>query len=120
MPYYPTPKQPYVASVDYVRQQLRPADLLVVVHLAEVGYRYYGPRIGLDEGRNTVYLRSRADLEAVMRSHTTGRILLVTTFPRIMRLEFPDLASAIDDGWTVARRFPGTIGDGDIAVWFPR
>ncbi len=118
--YYEIPKQPYVASAEYLRGERRPDDLVVVVHLAETGYRYYGPRFGLEEHRNCVYLRSKEALEAVVRSHTQGRVVLVTTFPRLMRVEFPDLASAIDQGWTVARVFRGTIGDGDVTVWTPR
>lgn len=120
VPYYAIPKQAYVASADYLRHERGPDDIVVVVHLAESGYRYYGPRFGLEAGRNPVYLRSKAALDAVVAAHTTGRVLLVTTFPRLMRVEFPDLAIAVDEGWKVVRVFPGTIGDGDIAVWVPR
>ena len=118
--YYGVPKQPYVASAEYVSRERGPDDLVVVVHLAETGYRYYGPRFGLDDQRRCAYLRSKAALDAVVRSHTKGRVLLVTTFPRLMRMEFPDLSERIAQGWVVGRVFRGTIGDGDVTVWIPR
>ncbi len=118
--YYSMPKQAYVASADYVRQARTPDDIVVVVHLAEMGYRYYGPRVGLQEGPCCVYLRSKEALDAVVRAHPRGRVLLVTTFLRAMRLGYPDLAASIEQGWMVDRIFPGTVGEGDIAVWIPR
>ncbi len=118
--YYEVPKQPYTASAAYLQSIRGPDDLVVVVHLAETGFRYYGPRFGLEEHTTCVYLRSKADLEAVMRTHTRGRLLLVTTFPRALRLEYPDLDTLIDQRWQVARLFPATIGDGEISIWTPR
>lgn len=115
--YYRTPKQPYMDSAMYVRNERRPGDLVIVVHLAEVGFRYYGPRFGLEEGRRCAYLRSKEAFDAALRQHMGGRVLLVTTFPRALRLEFPDLAQAIDRDFVVDRVFRGTIGDGDISVW---
>lgn len=118
--YYEVPKQSYVASAEYLRGARGPDDLVVVVHLAETGFRYYGPRFGFEEDKSCTYLRSKAALDAVVRSHRSGRVLLVTTFPRAMRLEFPDLAASIEHGWTIARVFRGTVGDGDVIVWTPR
>jgi hypothetical protein len=34
----------------------------------------------------------------------------------LMRLEFPELAVAVDEGWTVVRVFPGTISTGDVSM----
>lgn len=118
--YYTIPKQPYRASAEYLQRERGPEDLVVFVHLTETGYRYYGPRFGFHEGNSCAYLRSRAALDDIVRSRTRGRILLVTTFPRALRLEYPDLASSIDEGWQVERVFPATIGDGEISVWKPR
>lgn len=118
--YYEVPKQPYVSSAQYLRHARGPRDLVVFVHLAEEGYRYYGPRFGLEEGRGCVYLRTRADFDRVVRAYTGGRVLLVTTFPRALRLELPDLAAAIEAGWRPQQVFPATVGDGDITIWTPR
>jgi mannosyltransferase len=118
--YYAIPKQPYLASAEYLRRELGPDDAVVFVHLTESGFRYYGPRFGFEEGTQCVYLRSQAALEAVLRSHRRGRILLVTTFPRLLRLEYPGLASLIDREWKIAQTFQATIGDGDIAIWIQK
>ena len=118
--YYVVPKQPYTASAAFVQQQQQPGDLVVVVHLAEKGYLYYGPRFGLQPGPDSIYLRSAEALRDVMRASPGRRIILVSTFPRALRLDFPDLAALMREHWTVAKVFPATIGDGDISVWTPK
>lgn len=118
--YYSTPKQPYRASIQYLESQREHGDIAIVIHLAETGYRYYGKRFGLAEGKDYFYVRSVKVLDEVLSSHGERRSFLVTTFPRALHLLYPDLEARIVTGWTPARIFPGTVGDGGISVWKPR
>jgi len=55
----------------------------------------------------------------VLAANPGKRVLLVTTFPRALRLALPDLDERIRQGWTVIRTFPATISDGEISIWQP-
>ncbi len=118
--YYVVPKQPYRDSLSYVESTRRPGDIVVVIHLAEAGYRYYGKHYGIAEGQDYFYVRSLNTLNAVLAAHPNKRCLLVTTFARALQISYPDLYTRIEQGWTRMRTFPATIGDGDIAVWVQR
>lgn len=115
--YYSIPKQPYRASLRYLRSQLQSDDIVLAVYLVELGYRYYGGQFGLVEGRNCFFVRSEEAFDSVLSSHREGRVFLVTTFPRALRISYPSLNARIQNHWEVARTFPATIGDGEISVW---
>jgi len=116
--YYRTPKQTYRAALSYVLSERGPTDLIVLVHNAEDGFRFYAQRAGLAEGRDFVALRSLAALDSV---RATGRnLILATTFERALALEHPNLYKAIQDGWSPVRRFPSTIHDGETSIWRAR
>jgi hypothetical protein len=118
--YYSVPKQSYRASLDLVNQ-LRASDgIVIAVHLAEGGYRYYGPRYGLREGENCFYVRSMSAFEKTLADHPGQPNFLVTTFPRFLRITYPDLNARISQGWVRVRTFPATIGDGEVSVWRQR
>ncbi len=118
--YYSIPKQPYRASIQYLESQRKPGDIALVIHLAEKGYRYYGKRFGLVEGKDYFLVRSVEALDRVLSAHGETHSFLVTTFPRALHLLYPDLEARIVKGWAPARTFPATIGDGSISVWKPR
>jgi len=118
--YYFVPKQSYRASLEYLEELRKPDGIVIVVYLAEAGYRYYGLRAGLKEGENCFFVRSLAALETTLANHRGRRNFLVTTFSRNLRLSYPDLNARISQGWDIARTFPATIGDGEISVWRPR
>ncbi len=118
--YYSVPKQPYRQSIEYVEASRGSDGIVIVIHLAERGYRYYGERYGLDEGHDYFYVRTVASLDEVLAAHRDRMSLLVTTFHRALRLRYPGLDSRIRRDWAIDRVFPATVGDGEIAVWKPR
>ncbi len=115
--YYAIPKQAYRSSIEYVEAARQGDDLVIVIHVAESGYRYYGERYHLREGQDYFYVRSVATLDDVLARNPGRRAWLVTTFPRALRLSLPDLEARIRRDWAVAREFPATIGDGALTVW---
>lgn len=115
--YYSVPKQSYRASIEYVEATRQPDEIVIVIHLAEWGYRYYGQRYAVREGEAYFFVRSEDALENVLSTHAGNGAILVTTFHRALRLEYPKLAARINSGWSVDRAFPATIGDGQIVVW---
>ena len=115
--YYTYAKQPYRASLEYVRAARRPGSIVVVVHLAERGYRYYGPSYGVLDGEGAFFVRSVAALDAVLGANPNAPAVLVTTLNRILRIDLPDLDARITRDWVEDRRFRGTLGDGDVVVW---
>jgi hypothetical protein len=115
--YYAIPKQAYRSSIEYVERVRQPDDLVIVIYIAESGYRYYGERYRLREGQDYFYVRSVAVLDDVLAQNPGRQAWLVTTFPRALRLSLPDLDARIRRDWVVAREFPATIGDGALTVW---
>jgi hypothetical protein len=106
IPYYRTPKQDYTGALAFVKATRRPADSIVAVDLAAVGCRYYSPDI---RAANTV-----SELE---RIRAEGQpVWLLYTFPRSLRARFPQLATYIEEHYTIVRTFAGTVGDGEIFV----
>jgi mannosyltransferase len=114
--YYAFPKQPYRAAVAYVETHRRPADVVVVLHTAEYGIRYYGNRMGAPVESRYRFARSAEALDSAMTTKGTGKVLLVSTFERALRLELPELYERVVRSWSVTQRFPGTIGDGDVTI----
>jgi 4-amino-4-deoxy-L-arabinose transferase-like glycosyltransferase len=118
--YYSLPKQPYSASLRYLESQRKPGEIVIVIHLAEKGYLYYGKRFGIEPGKNYFFVRSVEALDEVLSSHPGQRTYLVTTFPRFLELHSRELAGRVSSDWEVAQKFPATVGDGAITVWKPR
>jgi hypothetical protein len=55
-----------------------------------------------------------------LRQHKPEQLYLITTFPRALHLDHPELEPLIEKYWVVDKVFPGSIGDGDLTVWKPR
>lgn len=115
--YYSMPKQAYSASIEYLEDQRTNGEMVIVVDLAERGYRYYGHRLGVMESGSYFFVQSVEDLEVLLSTHAGRDSYLVTTLPRFLHLRKPDLEARIQQDWTVIRSFPGTIGNGQISVW---
>ncbi len=115
--YYSIPKQAYRASLDFIVAERKSDEIIIVIHLAEIGYRYYAPRFNLEEGKDFFSVRSIETLDSVLSRHADQNIFLVTTFPRALRLTHPDLAERITRDFESVRTFPATIGDGEVSVW---
>ena len=115
--YYSVPKQPYTASLEYVETQRTGGGIVIVVDLAEEGYRYYGNLAGIRENEDYFFVQSVDDLDGVLSSNENRDSLVVTTLSRFLHLRKPELESRIEQDWSVMRTFPATIGNGQIEVW---
>jgi hypothetical protein len=115
--YYAVPKQAYRSSLEYLESTRQPSDIVIVIHLAESGYRYYGAQFHIREGQDYFYVRTVAALDEVLAEHSGQRSWLVVTFPRALRLSLPGLDARVQRDWQVIKEFPGTVGDGDITIW---
>jgi hypothetical protein len=115
--YYRTPKQSIRQSLTWLGAHKEPRELVGAVYLAEWPLRFYGPPVGLEEGRTFFIVRSVDQLEQLEQRSPDGRIWLVLTFPRALRLDFPELDRYIRDHYDVQETFPATIGDGEMSVW---
>lgn len=114
--YYTVPKQASRSSLEYIEAHRRPDEVVIVIHLAAGGVLYYGPQFGIHQRDQTYYfVRTLKALDEV--PHPREKTIVVTTFPRALRLTAPDLAERIERDWKVERTFPATIGDGEISIW---
>jgi hypothetical protein len=118
--YYRTPKQPNRQSVQWLVDNRQPGDRIVGVYLGEWGLRFYGAQFGIEEGRDFVPIRSLEELNRLEAQHKGGRVLLVTTFPRALRLAYPELNAHILDYYQPRVTFPASVGDGEITIWSRR
>jgi hypothetical protein len=118
--YYSVPKQPYRASLEYAARVRQEGDIVVAIHTARRGSEYYGPQFGLVEGRDLFLADSLEALEDVLAASGREGAVLLTSMPRALHLNRPDLEARIEAGWQLARTFPATIGDGQISVWTSR
>lgn len=118
--YYAVPKQAFRASLVHIQSSRAPGDIIIVVHLAAGGYEFYAPKFGLRDGEDFFLVRTVERLDRVLAAHPGRRAIAVTTFPRALRLTVPDLADRIARDWVEERRFPATVGDGEVTVWIPR
>jgi hypothetical protein len=115
--YYTMPKQAYSASIEYLESQRTKGEMVIVVDLAERGYRYYGDRLGVSASGDYFFVQSVDDLEVVLSAQSGKDSYVVTTLPRFLHLRKPDLEARIQQDWQIIRSFPGTIGNGQISVW---
>lgn len=115
--YYSVPKQAYRASIEYIQEIRRPEEKVFAVDLVVTGYRYYGKRLGLVEGSDFIAMNSSEEFEEATDPNESTLSYAVTTLPRLLRIEHPDLYARITQEWELVRSFPGTIGGGEISVW---
>lgn len=115
--YYSIPKQPYRASIEYIETIKQPDDIVLVIHLAEIGYRYYCNQLDIRESGNYFFVRSLDKLNKVLHMRSKKSVYLVTTFPRALHIVCTDLERRIKENWTIINTFPATIGDGHISIW---
>ena len=115
--YYRVPKQSNRASLSWMLARRKPGEPIVAAYLAKWGLRFYGPGQGIVEGRAFFAVSDPAELEKIERDSRGSTIWLLTTFPRALRLEYPELDRYIREHYREEKRFPATIGDGEIAVF---
>jgi hypothetical protein len=117
--YYEVPKQPYRATLAYLHTIRRPAERVVVVYVAETGFKYYLARAGVRSTQDFAYARTQQEFDSLVAPQR-GQVVLVTTLRRVLRADLPGVADRIERDWRPLRNFAGTIGDGDITVWVKR
>ncbi|MBI1783787.1 glycosyltransferase family 39 protein [Candidatus Sumerlaeota bacterium] len=115
--YYRNPKQNYRESLAYAAQLREPGAPIMAIYLTQWGINYYAPKMGLVEGKDYYVVRSLEALDTVLNTRPGSKPVLLTTFPRALRVDFPDLDARVQRDWEVAREFPGTVGDGTVSVW---
>jgi hypothetical protein len=112
--YYRTPKQPYRAAIQYIESVRTPGEPVVVIYAAGTGMKYYTRRLGVSGEHKYEYTRTLSAFDSLTRS---GKALVVTTFPRVIRADLPDVSRRLSTDWYPQRVFPATIGGGEITVW---
>ena len=115
VPYYRVPKQSYRSAAAYLAD--RCGDRSLIVDVATSGFRFYGPRYGLEPGDGLVLIRSPERLAAELADPGRDDPCLVTTFPDALEDRFPDLLPELRAGWRLAARFPATVSGGEISIW---
>jgi hypothetical protein len=113
--YYRIPKQSYRSAVRYLEQTKRPGEKVLVVYAAEGGTRYYVRRTAPADTARYEYARTLARFDSLAAGDEPK--LLLTTFPRVLHADLPDVYQRIEHDWRPRRVFPATIGDGEITVW---
>ncbi len=117
--YYSRPKQDYLSAVEFLKPDCAKGYVMVAIYHAEEGFSYYAKRAGLKLDRDFYLVRSLVKLERILSRLGQDKVILVTTFPRALALDHPEIKARIEQSWKVNKVFPGTIGGGDICVWFP-
>ncbi|MBW8011272.1 MAG: hypothetical protein FVQ83_08535 [Chloroflexi bacterium] len=115
--YYSIPKQAFRESLEYIESVREADEIVIVVHIAEAGIRYYGEQYNLAEGEDYFYTRTIEKFDQILTANPGKESIIVTTFHRALRIELPELFSQIEDDWVIEKTFQGTIGDGAISVW---
>ncbi len=115
--YYRTPKQPFRTSIEHLESTRRPDQIVIALHNARRGIRFYVGKMGLGSQDSYFYAPTRADLLNICQRQPDRPAILVTTFPRALRLSRPELKEAVDIGWQPFRRFRATVGDAQITLW---
>ncbi|MDQ3181681.1 MAG: glycosyltransferase family 39 protein, partial [Acidobacteriota bacterium] len=118
--YYSVPKQPYRTSLEYIETIRQPGEIIIAVHHAENGYRFYAKEFNLEEDKDFFAIRSVKMLDSVLAAHDGRSAYLVTTLRRGLHLTHPDLESRIVQDWEVVQTFPSTVGDAEVSVWRQR
>ena len=112
VPFYQLPKQGFRQALQYIEQNRVRDDDRIGLTLGGKAVRFYDPSIALIEDAPS--LRDHIGL-----THRTTWI--VSTFPRQLRSDAPDLYDWLQTQTSHRAEFPGVIGDGTVHVhyWAP-
>jgi mannosyltransferase len=117
MSYYQVPKQDYRSSLEFLSERAGGGAPVIVVHLMEQGYRYYGEDRGLADRLDLRYARTLADFERVESEAVGAPVFAVTTLHGFLRSQLPEIWDVLMRDFDTVQVFPGTLGDGAIVVW---
>lgn len=119
MSYYRIPKQDFRSAVLYLKS--KPGKIYPLsIYTAREGVAYYASRSDMRLNQDYYDVRTIPEFTEVLRQHKPEQLYLITTFPRALHLDHPELEPLIEKYWVVDKVFPGSIGDGDLTVWKPR
>ena len=104
---YAYPKQDYLGAMQFVEQQRKGDEQIITAGVVSTACQHY-------YRQPWPYVETAAQLEQVIDGNR--RTWLLYAMPASIRASQPELWRAIDSNFTVVRRFPGTLGGGDIYV----
>ncbi len=105
---YRHPKQDFLGARAYIEEVRRPGDQVASIGLAAYAYsQYYAPE--------WTVIETKAQLDAALAG--PGRLWVVTAFPTHTRTYFPELSNMLNARFERVKVFPGTLGDGEVAVY---
>ncbi len=108
VPNYVYPKQDYSGALAWVESRRGAEDVVAAAGLAATAYQvYHAPSLPA--------LHDLADLERVLTA-STGKLWILYTFPRDMRLRYEPLYDAIERDFEIVNQFRGTVEGGDLYV----
>jgi hypothetical protein len=104
---YLHPKQDFVGARDFVEAHREAGSVVLTLDLATMPYAdYYAPQ-----------WKAFTSLQELQALREQGRpVWLVYTFPAVTERRFKTLMDAAASEFVLARRFPGTLGGGDVVV----
>lgn len=108
VPNYLYPKQDYRGALAWVESRKGADDVVAAAGLAATAYEvYHAPSLPA--------IHTLADLDR-LRSASTGKLWILYTFPRDMRLRYEPLYDAIERDFEIVNQFRGTVQGGDLYV----
>jgi uncharacterized membrane protein len=104
---YLYPKQDYLGAMEFVQQQRQAEEKIATVGVVSTPFqRYYG--------QPWPFVKKRQQLDELSAGGHAAWLLYA--MPGSIRSSQPELWEAIENNFTVVRKFPGTLGGGDIYV----
>jgi mannosyltransferase len=105
---YMYPKQDLLGARDFVEAQRTAESVVVTLGLASRSYaEYYAPQWQA--------VSSLPELKDIVQSRS--QVWLVYSFPAVTERRNPDIAAYVAAHFDRVRRFPGTLGGGDVIVF---
>jgi uncharacterized membrane protein len=105
---YLYPKQDLLGARDFVEAQRTPDAAVVTLGLTSRPYAdYYAPQWQA--------VSSLRELDTLASTHP--QVWLVYSFPAVTHRRHPDIAAYVGEHFDRVRRFPGTLGGGDVLVF---
>lgn len=107
---YRYPKQDFIGARDFIEASRSAGDRVASVGLASVAFAsYYAPKWEVVETR-----------DQLDRLRVNGRTWVVYGFPGHTKLNYPGIMDSVASDFELVRRFPGTLGNGQVLVYRSR
>ncbi len=107
-PNYRMPKQDFLGARNFIEETRAPGDVVASVGLAALPFsKYYAPEWDVIETSD--------DLDALRDRGV--RTWLVYAFSAHTKVHYPEILETLDADFELAKKFPGTLGDGSVYVY---